>query len=173
MTENVLILQFLLCLRLLFLHYEIHANQITAVIRDLCIEANTHLGEDVLAAFQGNHMIVAQPLAYLQSQSELSSLDRAAYVKLYGERNATGRKLGEAKKRLKKAEEGKQQNEAAELQTEVDLLTQQYKQLGEDLKACVKWRSKCGCPFSLVLADGLVAAAISCSMTDALNTPLP
>ncbi len=30
---------------------EINTSQITTAIRDLCIEANTHLGEDVLAAF--------------------------------------------------------------------------------------------------------------------------
>jgi fumarate hydratase subunit alpha len=31
---------------------EISTNQITTAIRDLCIKANTHLGEDVLAAFR-------------------------------------------------------------------------------------------------------------------------
>ena len=30
---------------------EIHTNQITTAVRDLCIDANTHLGEDVLEAF--------------------------------------------------------------------------------------------------------------------------
>jgi fumarate hydratase subunit alpha len=30
---------------------EIHISQITAAVRDLCIKANTHLGEDVLQAF--------------------------------------------------------------------------------------------------------------------------
>ena len=30
---------------------EIHTNKITEAVRDLCIEANTHLGEDVLQAF--------------------------------------------------------------------------------------------------------------------------
>ena len=30
---------------------EIHVREITAAVRDLCIEANTHLGEDVLNAF--------------------------------------------------------------------------------------------------------------------------
>lgn len=29
---------------------EIHTSQITAAVRDLCIDANTHLGEDVLQA---------------------------------------------------------------------------------------------------------------------------
>ena len=30
---------------------EIHISQITTAVRDLCIKANTHLGEDVLQAF--------------------------------------------------------------------------------------------------------------------------
>ncbi|MEE9569104.1 MAG: hypothetical protein V3W37_06950 [Candidatus Binatia bacterium] len=30
---------------------EIHISQITTAVRDLCIKANTHLGEDVLKAF--------------------------------------------------------------------------------------------------------------------------
>ena len=133
--------------------------------------------QDVLASFQGNHMIVAQPLSYLQSKDELSSLDRGAYVKLYGERNQVGKKKSAAEKKLKKArEEAKKLEEAQEkeasednaakatelekqieeLKKEVTTVTAEYKRVGEELKACLKWRTKCQVPFSLILADGVL-----------------
>jgi len=120
--------------------------------------------QDVLASFQGNHMIVAQPLSYLQSKNELSSLDRGEYVKVYGERNQAGKLKSAAERNLKKAkEELKKEEKNEELKTkvatltkEVEAATKEFKQLGDDLKACLKWRTKCQVPFSLILADGVL-----------------
>lgn len=116
--------------------------------------------QDVLASFQGNHMIVAQPLSYLQSKDELSSLDRGAYVEIYGERNKVAREKSSLERQLKKAKEKKDdERDSAEidkLESQVDAITKQYKQLGDDLKACLKWRTKCPVPFSLILAGDVL-----------------
>ena len=120
--------------------------------------------QDVLASFQGNHMIVAQPLSYLQSKDELSSLDRGAYVKVYGERNKTAKLKSAAEKKLKKAKADAKKDEAneelkakvTELTKEVEGHTKHYKKLGDDLKACLKWRTECKVPFSLILAGGVL-----------------
>ncbi len=110
--------------------------------------------QDVLASFQGNHMIVASPFSYLQSGNELSALDRDSYVKLYAQRNAAARKKDELSKRLKKA----QGDEAESLKSQVNDLDQQIKQLSQQLTECLKWRTKCDCPFSLILAGDVLIA---------------
>lgn len=114
--------------------------------------------QDVLASFQGNHMIVAQPLSYLQSNEELSSLDRGQYVQVYAKRTEVAKQKAAVDKRLEKAKKAKQTTEIQELEQESKALTQEGKRLGAELKACLKWRTKCHCPFSLVLANNVLIA---------------
>ncbi len=117
-------------------------------------------GQETLASFQGNHMIVAQPLSYLQSKDELSSLDRGEYVRVYAERNAVSKKKGDAEKKLKKAKAAKEEEQDPELiktlEAEVSALSDESKSLGEKLKACLKWKTKCTVPFSLILAGDML-----------------
>lgn len=112
--------------------------------------------QDTLASFQGNHMIVAQPLSFLQSKDELSSLDRGTYVELYGERNEVSKRKAAAEKKLQKAKEEKNDDEVKSLETEIASATADYKRLGEELKACLKWKVKCPVPFSLILAGNVL-----------------
>ena len=122
-------------------------------------------GQETLASFQGNHMIVAQPLSYLQSKDELSALDRGEYVRLYGERAKVSKKKSSAEKQLKKAKEANEEEQDGEkiksLESEVAKLTEESKSLGEKLKACLKWKTKCTVPFSLILAgDTLIGGGV-------------
>jgi len=116
--------------------------------------------QEVLAAFQGNHMIVAQPLSYLQSKDELSSLDRGEYVRVYGERNEVSKSKSAAEKKLKKIKEAKEEEQDADqietLEAEIAKLTEESKTLAEELKACLKWKTKCTVPFSLILAGDVL-----------------
>ena len=96
--------------------------------------------QETLASFQGNHMIVAQPLSYLQSNDELSSLDRGAYVRLYGERSSIAKQKSATEKKLKQAQEKKQADEVATLEKEVAELAAAYKRVNQELKACLKWK---------------------------------
>ncbi len=114
--------------------------------------------QDVLASFQGNHMIVSKPWSFLQSKNELSALDREEYVKVYGERVAIGKQRSEAAKRLKQAQESKKEDEIKVARAAVDKLQQQFKQVSQRLEACIKWNSKCDCPFSLIVAGNVLVA---------------
>lgn len=127
--------------------------------------------QDVLASFQGNHMIIAQPLSYLQSKAELSSLDRGAYVRIYAERNNVAKQKSTAENSLKKLKaklkelkddtsdgKAKLATQIDEAESQVTAFTKQFKQLGSDLKACLKWRTKCECPFSLILSNNVLIA---------------
>lgn len=130
--------------------------------------------QDVLASFQGNHMIVAQPLSYLQSAKELSSLDRGRYVELYAERSATAKQKAKADEALKKAQEAKQPDKVEELKKTVDELALRLKTIGEQLKACLKWRTPCDCTDSLILAGGnLIAGGDGSVMGVDANTGQP
>ena len=114
--------------------------------------------EDVLASFQGNHMIVARPWSYLQSKDMLSLLDRGSYVELYAERGNVAKKTKAATKQLEAAKKANNADDTATYQAEVDKLKAKHKNLGEQLKACLKWRTQCDCPYALILADGALIA---------------
>ena len=109
-------------------------------------------GQETLASFQGNHMIVAKPLSYLQSQDELSSLDRETYVELYAERNSVAGRKGSLEKQLKKARDEKKQDDIKRLDDEIAKVTAEYSRITAAMKDCLKWKTKCAVPFSLMLA---------------------
>ena len=114
--------------------------------------------QDVLASFQGNHMIVSKPWSFLQSKDELSALDREEYVKVYGERVAIGKQRSDAAKKLKKAQDSNKEDAIKAAKAELDKLQESFKEVSQRLAACIKWNSKCDCPFSLIVAgDALIA----------------
>jgi outer membrane protein assembly factor BamB len=110
--------------------------------------------DDVLASFAGQHMIVAQPLSYLYGEKQLSALDRQAYVTKYAERAGRLKQQAALKKQLKSANGEAAQKLAADMQT----LAQQIEQNTQELAACLKWRTPCDCPISLVLAGDVLLA---------------
>ena len=111
---------------------------------------------EVLASFQGNHMIVDQPLSFLQSRDELSALDPRGICEAVRRPKANGCGKNGTEQRLAKLRAEKKETEAADLQAKVDQLNTDLKRIGEELKGCLKWRTKCNCPYALVLADGVL-----------------
>jgi outer membrane protein assembly factor BamB len=118
--------------------------------------------QDVLASFNGNHMIVSRPYSYLHSGKELSALDREQYVELYGQRTTVGQQRKELEKKLKELKEKEQdaapEDELAKLAAEIESLDAQLKSLTEQMAACVKWVTPCECPLSLILAGNSLVA---------------
>jgi outer membrane protein assembly factor BamB len=104
--------------------------------------------KDHLASFAGNHMIVSGPMSYLHTDSDLSVLDRAEYVKVYGQRRTVAGRREELQKRLKKATG----EEAAKLKAEIAQASLQIDRLADQLRASVRWKVPCDCPLALILA---------------------
>ena len=110
--------------------------------------------QDVLASFQGKHMIIAKPYSFLQSHKEISAIDRASYVEFYAERSDVARKMRDLANQMKKA----RQEDIESLQAQIDDQKQQAERIAKQLSDCLKWRSKCDCHDSLILANGVLIA---------------
>lgn len=116
--------------------------------------------QDVLASFNGNHMIVSRPYSYLHSGKELSALDREQYVELYGQRAKVAQQRKQLEKQQKelKEQESAPAEELAKLENEIKDVDDRLKTLSEQLAACVKWVTPCECPLSLILAGNSMVA---------------
>ncbi|MBN1342742.1 MAG: PQQ-binding-like beta-propeller repeat protein [Phycisphaerae bacterium] len=60
-------------------------------------------GQDHIASFAGNMIVVTPRMSYLHTDTELSALDRTRYLELCDERNRLNRRIDAAKKQLAKA----------------------------------------------------------------------
>ncbi|MBC8245633.1 MAG: PQQ-binding-like beta-propeller repeat protein [Verrucomicrobia bacterium] len=104
---------------------------------------------DQLASFKGNHMIVTPSRSFLQSDTDLSALDRSRYLELARERRTLKKKheqLGEA---LKKAPNGSRR---AKLLGEAAQLGQKIDAVQAGMQDCFAWRVASSQPLSMVLA---------------------
>ena len=104
--------------------------------------------QDVLASFAGQHMIIAQPFSYLYGDQHLSALDRQTYVAKYAERTQFMRDQHAIKDKLKTAAA----DATGQLESEVQMLEERIQLINQDMAGCLKWRTACDCPISLVLA---------------------
>ncbi|MCA9149220.1 MAG: PQQ-binding-like beta-propeller repeat protein [Planctomycetales bacterium] len=110
--------------------------------------------EDVLATFAGQHMIVAQPFSYLYGEKHLSALDRQSYVEKYSARAV----LVKQQSALKKLLEKKPAEAPADAKEQITSLGEHIEAITKQLPDCVKWRTACDCPISLIFANGVLVA---------------
>lgn len=112
---------------------------------------------DQLATFQGNRMIVTPTRSYLQSDSEVTALDRGRYLELARQRRRLAGEQASLGKRLKQA--GKKAGEASADEIKA-LLMEVGKKMDEATTAmdrCQVWKAATGWPHAMVLAgDTLV-----------------
>ena len=66
---------------------------------------------DQLATFKGNHMIVTPSRSFLQSDTDLSALDRSRYLDLARKRRPLKSRLGKLQDELKKVKSGERQRQ--------------------------------------------------------------
>ncbi|OHB81110.1 MAG: hypothetical protein A2W31_15070 [Planctomycetes bacterium RBG_16_64_10] len=110
--------------------------------------------EDHLASFAGNHMIASGPTFYLHTDTSLSALDRAEYVRLYGARRAAANERDELQARRKQAAA----EEAEQLAQPLAQLTDQIDALTEAMRRCVAWEVPCDGRWSLIQSGTALVA---------------
>ncbi len=106
-------------------------------------------GQDHLATFTGNQMIVDGETAYLLNDHELARLRRAEFLKLTAEK----RKLAAERKKLqeslgKKPKPGK----LRAVQKKQGEIGERVAKIDDELRACFVWRQPCDLPLELVRA---------------------
>ncbi len=113
---------------------------------------------DVLASFDGRHMIVSRPYSYLHKGRQLTALDRETYVKLYGQRRAKAAEKDAVAKQLQELPAADREARQSELSARISRLDREISELSQKIAACVKWTAACDCQLSLILAGGQLIA---------------
>ena len=104
---------------------------------------------DQLASFKGNHMIVTTSRSFLQSDTDLSALDRSRYLDLARKRRTLKKRHEQLEGELKKSKNG---GRRVQLLQEAAQLGQQLDQVQDDMQKCFAWRVASTQPLSMVLA---------------------
>ncbi len=104
---------------------------------------------DQLATFKGNHMIVTSSRSFLQSDTDLSALDRSRYLDLARKRRPLKSRLGKLQNELKKVKAGERQRQILK---DAGKLGKQLDEVQSAMQECFAWRVPSSQPLSIVLA---------------------
>ena len=104
---------------------------------------------DQLATFKGNHMIVTPSRSFLQSDTDLSALDRSRYLDLARKRRPLKSRLGKLQDELKKVKAGERQRQILK---DAGKLGKQLDEVQSAMQECFAWRVPSSQPLSIVLA---------------------
>ena len=104
---------------------------------------------DQLATFKGNHMIVTPSRSFLQSDTDLSALDRSRYLDLARKRRPLKSRLGKLQDELKKVKAGERQTQILK---EAGKLGKQLDEVQSAMQECFAWRVPSSQSLSMVIA---------------------
>jgi outer membrane protein assembly factor BamB len=120
------------------------------------ISASDVKTKDKIATFAGLRMIVNGPVAYMQSESELSAFNRNRYLELSRQKNSLSSRYKKIEEELKKLTEGASQ--AEQLRKESREIAAKIAELSKQLKDCFLWTVVCECPYSMIMAGDILFA---------------
>ncbi|MCF6283851.1 MAG: PQQ-binding-like beta-propeller repeat protein [Candidatus Hydrogenedentes bacterium] len=110
-----------------------------------------------LVTFQGNVLVVDGSIAYMQSDTELQSLDRGRYLALAEERkkievkkDLTKNKLKGLQKKADKTDDDKAKMD--ELVAKIEGFDKAMAPYAGKMEACMRWKAPSAYPYSLILA---------------------
>ncbi|MHC4518686.1 MAG: outer membrane protein assembly factor BamB family protein, partial [Planctomycetota bacterium] len=111
---------------------------------------------EALASFNGLRMLVHGNIAYLQSETKLSALNRVRYLELSRRRN----KLTEEREQLVKQLRSSQKDTAEEerFKSRFQELKIRIGELSAEMSQCYLWTVDCDACYSLILADDTLIA---------------
>ncbi|MCZ6794065.1 MAG: PQQ-binding-like beta-propeller repeat protein [Planctomycetota bacterium] len=115
--------------------------------------------KDQLVSFKGHRMLVTPRFSYLQTDAELSSLDRPEYLRVARQRKALQSRRGRASGSLKKlGKNGARTPEARKLREEIAKIGAEIGRAEKAMTACLRWRVSCDSPDALILAGNVLYA---------------
>ena len=125
------------------------------------IDASRSDSRDHLVTMQGNQIVIHEGRAYMQTDTEMSCLDRKRYLELAEERSGLDRENDKLKEQMKRARSKKEEGykEAIdEMIAKTEENTVKMEALSKDMEACLLWKVPCDYPYSLIYADGVLYA---------------
>ncbi|MBI2421688.1 MAG: PQQ-binding-like beta-propeller repeat protein [Candidatus Hydrogenedentes bacterium] len=121
------------------------------------IEAARSDRNDNLVTFQGNQIVVNQGRAFMQTDTEMSALDRTRYLKLAEEKNVLSDEHDQLKEKLKELKKAEAPTDAQK--AEIDTLVARMEELSramlpydKQMQECLQWKVPCKYPYSLIMA---------------------
>ena len=115
-------------------------------------------GDDHLATFAGNHMIVSSGRAFMQTDTALSALNRTRYLELARERRELGKQQDALRAKLKLTQRLAASNYTQTVREQITTIGRRLDQITTELRACLLWKIECRNPFSLILAGNMLLA---------------
>lgn len=114
---------------------------------------------DQLATFQGNHMIVTADRSYLQTDTEITALDRARYLALAEQRKQLSREQSRISKELRKLGNAADKAAAREpMRKRLAEIGPKIDAVSESMENCLLWRVPTRESLSLILAGQTLVA---------------
>lgn len=109
---------------------------------------------ETIAAFDGLRLAVQGPIAYMQSETQLSAFDHVRYAALTAQQTA----LAAEQKRLKSAAPAEASDRAAAeaVERQAAALAERAAQLGREIAACSFWKVECRHSLAMIAVDGAV-----------------
>jgi hypothetical protein len=98
--------------------------------------------KDRIATFGGRHMLVNGPIAYMQSEKNLSAFNRKTYLELSRRRNKLKQQHENTKKQLGRL--NKDSMEAKQLREKLRQTETELGEISQQLKDCYLWTIDCG-----------------------------
>jgi outer membrane protein assembly factor BamB len=120
------------------------------------ISASDVKTKDKIAAFGGLRMLVNGSIAYMQSETELSALNRNRYLDLSRQKNNLSSQYKKIEEELKKL--GENAVEAEQLRKDLRNLSVEIQALSRQLKDCYLWTVKCEYPYSIIMSGDILFA---------------
>jgi outer membrane protein assembly factor BamB len=107
-----------------------------------------------IAMFGGLRMLVNGPMAYMQSERQLSAFDRGSYLKFSRRQFDLARQRDKLEKQLEKMD--KSTVEASQARQQIAPLTKQIDELSEKMRGCYLWTVACKYPYSMIMAGDVL-----------------
>jgi len=114
--------------------------------------------KESFATFDGLQLIVSDGMAYMQSENDISALDRQRHNTLAREHHELDKQLRAVRDDLKRFGRDLSSPEAKELVGKVERLTARMEELKQGMRECLIWKRTCRCPYSLILAGETLVA---------------
>lgn len=115
--------------------------------------------KDQLASFAGNHMLVTRRYSYLQTDTEISALDRPNYLRLAREIRSTRARRAKIEGVLKKlGKKGASTPNGQALREQLGRVVAEIDRLDTEMKNCLEWKVDCDAPYCLILAGNTLVA---------------
>ena len=114
--------------------------------------------KESFASFDGLRLIVHKGLAYMQSEEEISALNRDRYITLAREHHELDKQMRSVRDDWKRIRYSTDSPEGQKMSQQMQELTDATQRLAQEMRDCLLWKRPSRCPYSLILSGQVLVA---------------